>query len=64
ALVIIVSEETGKVSVAQNGELFRCLDVIDLRRKLEVIQDKKEGKTRKNGKKKEEEKKDEAKADA
>ena len=64
ALVIIVSEETGKVSVAQNGELFRCLDVIDLRRKLEAIQDKKEGKTRKNGKKKEEEKKDEAKADA
>ena len=64
ALVIIVSEETGKVSVAQNGELFRCLDVIDLRRKLEAIQDKKEGKTRKNGKKKEEEKKDESKADA
>ena len=64
ALVIIVSEETGKVSVAQNGELFRCLDVIDLRRKLEAIQDKKEGKSKKNGKKKEGEKKDEAKADA
>ena len=63
ALVIIVAEETGKVSVAQNGELFRCLDVIDLRRKLEAIQDKKEGKSKKNGKKKEE-KKDEAKADA
>ena len=63
ALVILVSEETGKVSVAQNGELFRCLDVIDLRRKLEAIQDKKEGKSKKNGKKKEE-KKDEAKADA
>ena len=63
ALVIIVSEETGKVSVAQNGELFRCLDVIDLIRKLEAIQDKKEGKSKKNGKKKEE-KKDEAKADA
>ena len=63
ALVIIVSEETGKVSVAQNGELFRCLDVVDLRRKLEAIQDKKEGKSKKNGKKKEE-KKDEAKADA
>ena len=63
ALVIIVSEETGKVSVAQNGELFRGLDVIDLRRKLEAIQDKKEGKSKKNGKKKEE-KKDEAKADA
>ena len=64
ALVIIVSEETGKVSVAQNGELFRCLDVIDLRRKLEAVQDKKEGKSRKNGKKKGEEQKDEAKADA
>ena len=63
ALVIIVSEETGKVSVAQNGELFRSLDVIDLRRKLESVQDKKEGKSKKNGKKKGEEK-DEAKADA
>ena len=63
ALVIIVSEETGKVSVAQNGELFRSLDVIDLRRKLESVQDKKEGKSKKSGKKKGEEK-DEAKADA
>ncbi|MCR5849014.1 MAG: diadenylate cyclase CdaA [Lachnospiraceae bacterium] len=64
ALVIIVSEETGKVSVAQNGELFRCLDVIDLRRKLERIQDKKEGKPKKIKNKKGEGKKDEAKADA
>ena len=64
ALVIIVSEETGKVSVAQNGELFRCLDVVDLRKKLERIQDKKDHKSKKSRKKKEEEKKDEAKADA
>ena len=64
ALVIIVSEETGKVSVAQNGELFRCLDVIELRRKLEKVQDKKEGKPKKFAIKKGEEKKDEAKTDA
>ena len=64
ALVIIVSEETGKVSVAQNGELFRCLDVIDLRRKLERIQDKKEGKPKRLGKNKGEGKKDEAKTDS
>ncbi len=65
ALVIIVSEETGKVSVAQNGELFRCLDVIDLRRKLESVQDKKEEKPKKSDRKKKKEgKKDEAKADA
>ena len=64
ALVIIVSEETGKVSVAQNGELFRCLDVIELRRKLEKVQDKKEAKPKKFAIKKGEEKKDEAKTDA
>ena len=64
ALVIIVSEETCKVSVAQNGELFRCLDVIDLRRKLERIQDKKEGKPKRLGKNKGEGKKDEAKTDS
>ncbi|MCR4649266.1 MAG: diadenylate cyclase CdaA [Lachnospiraceae bacterium] len=64
ALVIIVSEETGKVSVAQNGELYRCLDVIDLRKKLEVIQDKREAKPKKTKSKKGEGKKDEAKTDA
>ena len=64
ALVIIVSEETGKVSVAQNGELFRCLDVIELRRKLEKVQDKKEGKPKKNAIKKGEEKKKKKKTDA
>ena len=64
ALVIIVSEETGKVSVAQNGELFRCLDVIELRRKLEKVQDKKEGKPKKFAIKKGEEKKKKKKTDA
>lgn len=63
ALVIIVSEETGKVSVAHDGELFRCLDVVDLRRKLEKVQDKKEAKPKKT-KLKKEGKKDEGKTDA
>ena len=40
SMTIIVSEETGKVSVAYGGELFRALDVSELRRKLEMIQNK------------------------
>lgn len=40
SLTIIVSEETGKVSVAYGGELFRSLDVVELRSKLEMIQSK------------------------
>ena len=40
SMTIIVSEETGKVSVAYGGELFRALDVSELRSKLELIQDK------------------------
>ena len=63
ALIIIVSEETGKVSVAHNGELFRSLDVIDLRKKLESIQDKKDNKNKKINKKKTGGQKVEAKAD-
>lgn len=59
SLTIIVSEETGKVSVAQGGELFRCLDVSGLRKKLENVQDKKV-KEKKIKRKKEKEKKDEA----
>lgn len=41
SLTIIVSEETGKVSVAYAGELYRGLDVVGLREKLEMVQGKK-----------------------
>ena len=41
ALVITVSEETGAVSVAQGGELYRNLKREELREKLMEIQDKK-----------------------
>ena len=40
SLTIIVSEETGRVSVALGGELFRNIDADFLRNKLEVIQSK------------------------
>lgn len=40
SLTIIVSEETGRVSVAMNGELHRNIDADFLRRKLEVLQSK------------------------
>ncbi len=42
ALVIIVSEETGKISVAYEGELERALDSDRLRERLRIIQDKHE----------------------
>ena len=42
AIVIIVSEETGKISVAQEGELERALDSDRLRERLRVLQDKHE----------------------
>lgn len=61
ATVIIVSEETGKVSVAQNGELFRSLDVSGLRKKLEFSQNKKEPVNKKSNKKKNKEVTDETK---
>jgi diadenylate cyclase len=40
ALTIIVSEETGKVSVTYEGELYRNLDANGLREKLSMIQNK------------------------
>ena len=40
--VIIVSEETGKISVAYEGELERALDSDRLRERLRVIQNKRE----------------------
>jgi diadenylate cyclase len=40
ALTIVVSEETGHVSVTYEGELFRNLDAHGLKEKLEMIQNK------------------------
>ncbi len=40
SLTIIVSEETGRVSVAVGGELFRNVDADFLKEKLEMLQDK------------------------
>ena len=40
SFTIIVSEETGRVSVAQNGVLTRNIDADVLRKKLEVLQNK------------------------
>lgn len=40
SLTIIVSEETGKVSVAYRGELFRGVDADGLREKLQLVQNK------------------------
>lgn len=40
SLTIIVSEETGRVSVAYEGELYRNIDPDSLRQKLEMIQNK------------------------
>ena len=45
ALIIVVSEETGMVSVAQGGRLSRNLTKEQLRERLEYIQNKKTGST-------------------
>lgn len=42
SLTIIVSEETGRISIAYEGELNRNVDVDTLRRMLERVQDKPE----------------------
>ena len=39
-MTIIVSEETGKISVAYGGELERAIDSDRLRERLREIQDK------------------------
>jgi len=62
SMTIIVSEETGKVSVAYEGILLRNLDSEDLMEKLVFFQDKKEKKKEKKfkwkGRRKNEEKAD------
>ena len=40
SLTIIVSEETGKISVAQEGKLYRGLTADELRERMTSIQDK------------------------
>ena len=40
SLTIIVSEETGRVSLAYGGELFRNIDADFLREKMQMIQHK------------------------
>lgn len=40
SLTVIVSEETGKVSVAKGGEIYRNLSVSELRDKLDLLQNK------------------------
>lgn len=42
SLTIIVSEETGNISVAYNGELYRNLDAESLKEKVKLIQNKPE----------------------
>ncbi len=55
ALTVVISEETGKVSVAYKGQLSRNLDPEELRGRLVAIQNKasetKKNKSRKGGKK-------------
>ncbi len=46
SVTIVVSEETGNVSLAQGGELFLHLTAEQLRERLEAIQDKKEERAR------------------
>lgn len=40
SMTVIVSEETGRVSVAQGGELFRNIGSEELTRRLEILQNK------------------------
>ncbi len=42
SLIIVCSEETGRISIAYNGELFRNVTQDEFRKKLEMIQNKPE----------------------
>lgn len=48
SLTIIVSEETGKVSVAYRGELYRGIDAEGLREKLQLVQNKQKNEEKKH----------------
>ena len=37
ALIVVVSEETGVISIAERGQLRRELDIITLRKELESV---------------------------
>ena len=55
SMTIVVSEETGEISIAYGGTLYRNLDAIELRKKLTslqpVIPEHRRARLRKGGKK-------------
>jgi diadenylate cyclase len=50
SMILIVSEETGAISVARGGVLHRNLDAESLRKQLDGLREKKKAQTRRNAK--------------